>query len=112
MGLQPLIERRSERLASVLSSCDFVRCSKSFRSEDKVEQVLKQHGEHPGLVWVFSTMEPYPVYRPLHDKATSRTYLHLNDGKCPHDQFYLIDDACESATSAFPPGASSRCKFI
>ena len=31
---------------------------KNFRKEDKIKQVIKKRGAHPGLVWIFSAMEP------------------------------------------------------
>jgi hypothetical protein len=31
---------------------------KNFPKEDKVKAVLKERGTHPGLVWVFSALEP------------------------------------------------------
>lgn len=70
---------------------EFIRRTKSFRKEDKVREVLKQRGDHPGLVWIFSAMEPCASYQPWHDKPSGKTYLRPDDGKCLHYYFYFID---------------------
>ena len=93
---QPLREplrENAERLASENGlEIEFIRRPKSFRKEDKIHQVLKQRGDHPGLVWIFSVMEPCSTYRPWHDKTTGKTYLRPDDGKCLHYYFYFIDE--------------------
>ena len=70
---------------------DYVR-KKNFRKEDKVKTVLKKRGTHPGLVWIFSALEPCTTYQPWHDKKSGRTYLRYDDGKCLHSYFYFIDE--------------------
>jgi hypothetical protein len=70
---------------------DYVR-RKNFRKEDKVKAVLKERGGHPGLVWIFSALEPCTTYQPWHDKKSGRTYLRYDDGKCLHYYFYFIDE--------------------
>ena len=51
--------------------------------------MLAKRGTQPGLVHIFSAMEPCTSYRPWHDKETGHTYLH--SGKCLHYYFYFID---------------------
>jgi hypothetical protein len=46
---------------------------KNFRKEDKIEAVLKERGNQPGPVWIFSALEPCTTYRPWHDKGSGRT---------------------------------------
>jgi len=65
---------------------------KNFRKEDKVKKVLQKRGGHPGLVWIFSAMEPCATYKPWHDKQTGRTYLKPDQAKCLHYYFYFIDE--------------------
>jgi len=48
----------------------------------------QQRGEQPGLVHIFSALEPCPSYRPWHNKSTGRTYLLRDSGKCLHYYFY------------------------
>jgi hypothetical protein len=91
--LRETLRENAERLAAENGlEIEFIRRSKSFRKEDKIHHVLKQRGEHPGLVWIFSAMEPCSTYRPWHDKATGKTYLRPDDGKCLHYSFYFIDE--------------------
>ncbi len=91
--LRETLRENAERLAAENGlEIEFIRRPKSFRKEDKIHQVLKQRGEHPGLVWIFSVMELCSTYRPWHDKTTGKTYLRPDDGKCLHCYFYFIDE--------------------
>ena len=64
---------------------------KNFRKEDRIQAILAERGSQPGLVHIFSAMEPCTSYRPWHDKATGHTYLKPDSGKCLHYSFYFID---------------------
>src|SRR3954449_2919089 len=46
----------------------------------------------PGLICIFSAMEPCSTYKPWHNKQTGQTYLVSDDGKCLHYYFYFIDE--------------------
>ena len=70
---------------------EFIR-KKNFRKEARVKQILAQRGEQPGLVCIFSAMEPCATYKPWHDKETHETYLKPEDGKCLHYYFYFLDE--------------------
>lgn len=70
---------------------EFIR-KKNFRKEDRIRDILKARGDHPGLVHIFSAMEPCQTYKPWHDKNSHKTFLKPSDGKCLHYYFYLIDD--------------------
>lgn len=70
---------------------EFIR-KKNFRKEDRIRDILKTRGNHPGLVHIFSAMEPCQTYKPWHDKQTHKTFLRAADGKCLHYYFYLIDE--------------------
>ena len=89
--LTDAIKANAEALAAANGlAIDYVR-KKNFRKEDKVKEVLKQRGAHPGLVWIFSALEPCTTYQPWHDKKSGRTFLRYDDGKCLHYYFYFID---------------------
>jgi len=91
--LRETLRENAQRLAAENAlEIEFIRRPKSFRKEDKVHQVLKNRGDHPGLVWIFSAMEPCSTYRPWHDKITGKTSLRPDDGKCLHYYFYFIDE--------------------
>jgi hypothetical protein len=91
---QPLredIRLNAEALAHAQGlKIEFIR-KKTFRKEDRVQALLKQRGQAPGLVHIFSAMEPCGSYQPWYDKATGRTLLKYTDGKCLHYYFYFID---------------------
>ena len=70
---------------------EFIR-KKNVRKESRIQNILKKRGNHPGLVHIFSAMEPCPSYKPWHDKNTHRTYLKSIQGKCLHYYFYFIDE--------------------
>jgi hypothetical protein len=65
---------------------------KNFRKEDRVAEVLARRGDHPGLVHVFSALEPCPAFRPWHDKSSGRTGVKLTQGKCLHFYFYFVHE--------------------
>jgi hypothetical protein len=64
-----------------------------IRKEEVVERVLKQRGDHPGLVHIISAMETCDAYRPWHDKKTHKTFIRPDSGKCLHYYFYFVDAA-------------------
>lgn len=70
---------------------EFIR-KKNFRKEDRIQAILKERGDHPGLVHIFSAMEPCTAYKPWHDKQTGKTFLKADSGKCLHYYFYFIDE--------------------
>lgn len=71
---------------------EYIRKSKAFRKEKRIQSVLKERGDHPGLVHIFSAMESCSTYQPWHDKRTHKTYLKSRVGKCLHYYFYFIDE--------------------
>jgi len=93
---QPLrdeIRANAERLADENGlEIEFVRKLKAFRKEDRVQKVLAERGDHPGIVHIFSAMESCTSYKPWHDKATHRTFLKPDSGKCLHYYFYFIHE--------------------
>lgn len=89
--LTDAIKANAEEVAAANGlTIDYVR-KKDFRKEDRVKEVLRRRGAHPGLVWIFSALEPCTTYQPWRDKKSGRTYLRPDDGKCLHYYFYFID---------------------
>jgi hypothetical protein len=70
---------------------EFIR-KNNFRKEARIKEVLNERGHDPGLVHIFSAMEPCNSYKPWHDKSSHKTYLRSTSGKCLHYYFYLIDE--------------------
>jgi hypothetical protein len=90
--LREEIRANAERLAKAAGiEIEFIRSHKAFRKEDRVQRVLAERGDHPGLVHIFSAMETCSSYRPWHDKASGRTFFKPISGKCIHYYFYFID---------------------
>lgn len=86
------LRENAERIAKENSlEIEFIR-KKNFRKEDRIREILKARGTHPGLVHIFSAMEPCQTYQPWHDKETHKTFLKPADGKCLHYYFYFIDE--------------------
>jgi hypothetical protein len=69
--VKPLTDRikaNAEELALANGlKIDYVR-KKNFRKENRVKAVLEERGTHPGLVWIFSALDPSTAYQPWHDK--------------------------------------------
>ena len=59
-------------------------CKKNFRKEKRIKDILEKRGNHPGLIHIFSAMEPCPSFKPWHNKKIHQTYLKYADGKCLH----------------------------
>jgi len=72
---------------------EYIRKIKAFRKENRIQDILKQRGNHAGLVHIFSAMETCTSYKPRHDKETGKTFLRTDSGKCLHYYFYFIDPA-------------------
>jgi len=70
---------------------EFIRKIKAFRKEARIKAILKERGQHPGLVHIFSAMEACTSYKPWHDKNSGKTFLRYDSGKCLHYYFYFID---------------------
>ncbi len=91
---QPLAQAIRENAEAIAAehglTIEYIR-KKNFRKEARIEAILKQRGRQPGLVHIFSALEPCASYKPWHDKTTHQTYLKPEDAKCLHYYFYFID---------------------
>ena len=81
------------------------------REEAVVQRVLEQRGEHFGLVHIISAMEACDAYRPWHDKATHKTFIRPDSGKCLHYYFYFIDAAFGLIYLRVPTWCPFRLQF-
>jgi hypothetical protein len=89
--LRETLRTHAEALAQAHGiTIEFIR-KKDFRKEDRIQALVAQRGGQPGLVHIFSAMEPCPSYEPWHDKTTHQTYLKAASGKCLHYYFYFQD---------------------
>jgi len=105
------LRAHAERLAATHGlTIDFIQ-RKDFRKEERIKAILAQRGQHPGLVHIFSAMEPCASFRPWHDKATGRTFLKSTEAKCLHYYFYFIDPELGLCYLRVPTWAPFRLQF-
>jgi hypothetical protein len=105
------VRANAERLAAAAGiQIEYVR-KLNFRKEDRVQRILRERGEHPGLVHVFSALETCASYQPWHDKRTGKTYLKPDSGKCLHYYFYFIDPALGLCYLRVPTYCPFRLQF-
>ena len=88
---QPLAEKikaNAEALAHEAGlKIEFLR--KKIRKEDRVQQILAERGDHPGIVCIFSATERCDTYRVC--ERDGRCALRADTGKCLHYYFYFLD---------------------
>ena len=109
--LRDEIRQNAERIATENGlTIEFIR-KKNFRKEDRIRAILKQRGEQPGLVHIFSAMESCPSYQPWHDKNTGKTYLKATTSKCLHYYFYFIDAELGLCFLRVPTGCPFTLEF-
>ena len=90
---------------------EFIRRTKHFRKEKRIKKILRERGDHPGLVHIFSAMESCSAYRPWYDKQTGRTYVKATSSKCLHYYFYFIDEDLGLCYLRVPTWAPFRLQF-
>jgi hypothetical protein len=90
--LRDAVRQNAQELADKNGiAIEFISKHKAFRKEARIKAIIKERGAHPGLVHIFSAMEPCQAYRPWHDKQSHKTYVKMTQGKCLHYYFYFID---------------------
>lgn len=109
--LRDEIRANAEKVAATAGlQIEFIR-RRNFRKEQRVREIVKERGEHPGLVHIFSAMESCPSFKPWHDKRTHRTYLRYTEAKCLHYYFYFIDKEVGLCYVRVPTWAPFRLQF-
>lgn len=89
--LRDEIRAHAERLAAASGlEIEYIQ-RKNFRKEERVREILRRRGDHPGLVHIFSALESCASLRPWHDKAIPQTLLKGRTAKCLHYYFYFVD---------------------
>jgi len=109
--LRDELRENAERLAKESGvEIEFVRKA-TCRKEARVQEVLSQRGNEPGLVHIISAMESCHTYKPWHDKKTHRTFLKPDSGKCLHYYFYFIDEELGLCYMRVPTWSPFRLQF-
>jgi hypothetical protein len=70
---------------------EFIQKIDSFRKDDRIQEIVAKRGSHPALVHIFSAMETCTTYEPWHGRATHKTFLKPDTGKCLHCYLSFID---------------------
>jgi len=111
MGFREEIRAHAEQLARQNGlTIDFIR-RKNFRKEERVKAIVAERGDHPGLVHIFSAMEPCPSFRPWHEKVSGKTMLKRTEAKCLHYYFYFIHPELGLCYLRVPTWAPFRLQF-
>jgi hypothetical protein len=109
--LRDEIRVRAEALAQKNGlEIEFIR-KKDFRKEERIKKIIAERGDHPGLVHIFSAMEPCPSFKPWHDKKTGKTFLRGETAKCLHYYFYVILEELGLCYLRVPTWAPFRLQF-
>src|SRR5947208_2127275 len=72
---QPLndeIRKNAERLAEEAGVTIEYISRRNFRKEERIKNILAERGTHPGLIHIFSGIEPCTEYRPWYDKKSGK----------------------------------------
>jgi hypothetical protein len=109
--LRDCIRARAEQLAAEQGARIEYIGKAHIRKEEVVAKVLAARGEQPGLVHVISAMEACESYQPWHDKASGKTYLKPDSGKCLHYYFYFIDEKLGLCYLRVPTWCPFRLQF-
>lgn len=110
--LTEAIRKNAEQIAQANDvKIEFIRKIGAFRKDDRISEIISQRGEQPGLVHIFSAMEGCNTYRPWHDKATGKSFLKHDTGKCLHYYFYFIDPDYGLCYLRVPTWAPFRLQF-
>lgn len=109
--LRDEVRAQAERLAAENGlAIEYIQ-RKNFRKEERIKAILEKRGDHPGLVHVFSAMEPCSSFRPWHDKASHQTSLKSREAKCLHYYFYFVDPQLGLCYLRVPTWAPFRLQF-
>jgi hypothetical protein len=112
---QPLRDRIRENAEALAAehglTIEFIRRIDAFRKEDRIQEILAQRSHRPGLVHIFSAMESCPSFQPWHDKASGKTFLKPDSGRCLHYYFYFLDPQLGLCHLRVPTWAPFRLQF-
>jgi hypothetical protein len=84
---------------------------KKGRKEARIKEIIKERGEEPGIVHIFSALETCKSYKPWYDKGQGRAYLKQNTGKCLHYYVYFIDEDYGLCYLRIPTWCPFRLQF-
>lgn len=106
------IRANAERVASEAGvEIQYITSKNAFRKEDRVQEIIRKRGSHPGLVHIFSAQETCPCFEARYDKANGKAFLIYRDAKCLHYYFYFIDPELGLCYLRVPTWVPFRVQF-
>ncbi len=114
--LREEIRVNAERIAQESgASIEFLSSPRGIRKEQRVQAILEarpvEQRNEPGLVHIFSVLEPCNAFKPWHDKASHKTFLRASQSKCLHYYFYFLDAEFGLCYLRVPTWAPFRLQF-
>jgi hypothetical protein len=110
--LRDELRDNAERLAAEEGlQIEFIRSAKAFRKEERIQEILQKRGDHPGLVHIFSALEPCGSFEHRYDKQHKRPRLIGREAKCLHFYFYFLDPQFGLCYLRVPTWAPFRLQF-
>jgi hypothetical protein len=88
---------------------EFIRRN-NFDKGKRIKGIIRERGDHPGLVHIFSAMESCMSYKPWRNKKGISS-LKVCSGKCLHYYFYFIDERLGLCYMRVPTWAPFRIMF-
>jgi len=86
------IKNNAEQIAAANNiKVTYIRRS-DFSKENRIAEILKERGSHPGLVHIFSALERCTSFKPFYDNEQHKTFLKYDSGKCLHYYFYFMHE--------------------
>ena len=111
--VQPMRERiraNAERVARE-NGLEIEFLKKSPRKKKRIQEIMKERGDQPGLVHIFSAMESCTAFEPRYNKKQHRPYLKPVPGRCLHYYFYFIVEDLGLCYLRVPTWAPFRLQF-
>jgi hypothetical protein len=110
-SLRQEIRDHAERLARESGlTIEFIQRN-NFRKEDRIREILRERGEAPGLVHIFSAMEPCSCFKPRIERNTRKGALRGTEGRCLHYYFYFLSEELGLCYLRVPTWAPFRLQF-
>lgn len=84
---------------------DYIR-KPNFRKDERIKAILRERGDHPGLVHIFSVVEACTAWRVRQRHSDGGEFIYSRQAKCLHYYVYFIDPdfgLCYFRVATFAP---------
>ena len=90
---------------------EYIRSSKAFRKEERVQEIIEQKNITAGIVHIFSATEACSTYRYEFSKNTGKSSLRGDMSKCLHYYIYFLHPTFGLCHLRIPTWAPFRLQF-